>query len=103
MVIFRDESRWAILIEIFAFNNHDYDVNGFTTIAYVYGNCLLNGYDNVSFNCFVSDSDTESFLYDDENYIPYLDSNVKTIKIRDQIIVLNTNSDFFKQKQIDLE
>ncbi len=103
MIIFRDESRWAILIEIFAFNNHDYDVNGFITIAYFYGNCLLKDYDDVSFNCFVSDSDRESFLYDKENYIPYLDNNVKTIKIRDKIIPLNTNPDFLKQKQIDLE
>lgn len=103
LTIFRDESRWAILIEILAYNNHEDDINGITTIAYVFGNCLTSHNDNVNFNHFASDTGEETFLYDEDNYVPYLNPRAKSIRIRDIEIPVIFDCEHYIAKKIALE
>src|SRR5688572_9218795 len=72
LTIFRDENRWAILLEVLAYHNHMSGLDGITTIANVFGNCLTGWNDNDNFSYFASDNGTETFLYDEINYVPYL-------------------------------
>jgi hypothetical protein len=93
LTIFRDSKRWAILIEVLAFNNHENDINGITTIANVFGNCLTGLNDNDNFNYFATDNDIETFLYDEINDIPYLNDKASSIKVRDTILPIQFDKD----------
>lgn len=103
LTIFRDESRWAILLEVLAYNNHMYGLDGVTTIANVFGNCLTGWNDNDNFNYFASDNGLETFLYDEANYVPYLNPKVNSFKIRDADIPVIFDKEHYKAKNIALE
>ena len=103
LTIFRDEERWAILLEVLAYSNHDNDIDGITTIANVFGNCLMGWNDNNNFNYFASDNGVDTFLYDDTNYVPYLNDQATSIKIRDTIIPIRFDKDYYLGKGIELE
>ena len=103
LTIFRDNTRWAISIEILAFNNHEYEIEGITTIADVFGNCLLGGNDNTNFNHFASDDKVKTFLYDEINYTPYLNPEATSIMIRDKRIPIITDRQHYLSKRIVLE
>jgi hypothetical protein len=61
LTIFRDADRWAILLEVLAYNNHSDGLDGITTIANVFGNCLTGWNDNDNFNYFADDNGIETF------------------------------------------
>lgn len=102
LTIFRDEKRWAILLEVLAFNNHDYNIYGITTIANVFGNCLSGWNDNDNFHHFASDNLLETFLNDETNYVPYLNSKATSIKIRDKVIPVPVDREYYLQKGIKM-
>lgn len=103
LTIYRDENRWAILLEVLAYNNHMYGLDGITTIANVFGNCLTSWNDNDNFNYFASDNGTETFLYDETNYVPYLNPRAKSIRVRDIDIPVIFDREHYKAKNIELE
>lgn len=103
LTIFRDEKRWAILIEILAYNNHEYGIEGIMTVGSVFGNCLIGWNDNDCFKAFASDNGVETFLYDEANYIPYLNPNAKSINIRGQEIPVVTEYKHYRSKGIEFE
>lgn len=103
LTIFRDERRWAILLEILAFNNHEYTTDGITTIANVFGNCLSGWNGNDNFYYFASDNFVETFLYDEIYYIPYLNNQATSVKIRDTVIPVHFDKEHYLQKGIELE
>ena len=103
LTIFRDEKRWAILLEVLQFNNHENNIDGITTIANVFGNCLTGWNENDNFNFFASDSDIETFLYDEINYVPYLNEKATSIKVRETIIPIQFDKEYYKGKDIELE
>jgi|LakMenEpi03Aug12_release.lakeMendotaPanAssembly.Ray.scaffolds.fasta_scaffold525766_1 hypothetical protein len=103
LTIFRDASRWAILLEVLAYNNHMQGLDGITTIANVFGNCLTGSNGNDNFNYFADDNGTETFLYDEVNYIPYLNPQVKSIKIRDLDVAVIFDREHYKAKKITFE
>ena len=103
LTIFRDQERWAILLEVLAFNNHDSSINGITTIANVFGNCLTGWNDNDNFNYFASDNGVDTFLYDETNYVPYLNDKTNSIKVRDTIIPILFDKEHYLGKGINLE
>jgi hypothetical protein len=100
MTIFRDESRWAIILEIIAYNNHSDGIDGITTIASVFGNCLTGWNENDDFNYFASDHEEKAFLFDEANYVPYLNPDAKTIRIRSTEIPVIFESDHYTSKMI---
>ena len=103
LTIFRDEKRWAILLEVLDFNNHENNINGITTIANVFGNCLTAFNDNDNFKYFASDNGIETFLYDEVNHIPYLNNKAISIKVRDTILPIQFNKEHYQKKYIELE
>ena len=103
LTIFRNEEYWAILIEVIAFNNHLYDIQGITTVASVFGNCKGCFNDNSNFNFFAADNGIETFIYDDDIEDPCLNPEAKTIKIREQVIPIIFNRKHYLSKGIMLE
>lgn len=103
LTILRDEKRWAILLEVLQYNNHKNNIDGITTIANVFGNCLTGLNDNDNFNFFASDNDVETFLYDEINYIPYLNDKATSIKVRDTLISIQFDKEYYLGKGIELE
>ena len=103
MTIFRDDKRWAILLEVLAFNNHESGLEGITTIANVFGNCLIGWNDNDNFNYFASDNGVETFLANDIIYSPYLNPEAKSILVRGQEIPITFDRHHYKLKGIDFE
>lgn len=103
LTIFRDDNRWAILLETLAFNNHEFNIDGITLVADVFGNCLTGSNENDNFNYFVSDNGVETFLYDEINYVPYLNIEANNVKIRDKIIPIQFNKEHYLNKGIELE
>lgn len=103
LTIFRDKKRWAILLEVLAYNNHLDGLEGITTIANVFGNCLTAWNDNDNFNYFASDSKTEAFIYDENDYPSKLNSLNKTIKVKEVEIIIDFNKEHYKSKNITFE
>ena len=103
MTIFRDDKRWAILLEVLAFFNHESGLDGITTIANVFGNCLTGWNDNNNFNYFASDNGIETFLTDDTIYLPYLNPEAKNILVRGQEIPIIFDRQHYKSKKVELE
>jgi hypothetical protein len=103
LTIFRDEKRWAILLEVLAYNNHHDNLDGITTIANVFGNCLTGSNDNDNFNFFALDNGVETFLYDETNYGPYLNDKATSIKVRETIIPIQFDKEFYLGKGIELQ
>ena len=103
MSVFRDDKRWAILLEILAFFNHESGLDGITTIASVFGNCLIGRNEKSNFNYFASDNGVETFLTDDTIFLPYLNPKAKSILVRGQQIPIIFDRQHYKLKAIDLE
>jgi hypothetical protein len=101
LTIFRDTKRWAMLLEVLAYNNHDFGVDGITTVTYIIGNCLI-GFDN-NFHFFANDNGAETFIFEDDDPCPYLNSKAKSIKVRDIEIPIIDEREHYKSKNIELE
>jgi hypothetical protein len=97
--IFANTNRWVILIEIFAFNNHHYDLDGLMTIAHYFGNHLKPH--NPVFG-FFSDFD-ENFFTTDERGVPELTKTVKKVTLRGKQIDINHDVERYYAKSIELE
>jgi len=102
MTLFGDRSRWAILIEVIQFDNHSYDIEGIENITAVFGNCLTSGNGNDSFYRFAQNTNTETFL-DDEDEGPFLNPDAKTIFIRNTEVQVVQDRQHYIAKGIDLE
>ncbi|MEK7434122.1 MAG: hypothetical protein AABZ74_13395 [Cyanobacteriota bacterium] len=107
LTIFRDEKRWAILLEVLSYSNRSYGLDGITIIAATFGNCILTEklYDNDNFFNFATDSvvETETILYDEKTYISYLNPIAKSIKVKGIETPITFDIDFYKSKGISLE
>lgn len=103
LTIFRTEKNWAILLEVLAFNNHEINIDGITTIANVFGNCLTGWNDNDNFNYFASDNGVETFLYDETNNVSYLNGIATGIKVRDTVVPIQFDKEYYLKKGIVLE
>lgn len=105
LTIYRDTDRWAMSIETLAFNNHEQTIDGITTHAAVFGNCILtrelNNNDNFFF--FAEDNGVPTFLEDDETYISYLNPDAKSIKVREQLVPISHGLQHYYSKGIYLE
>ena len=100
LTIFRDETRWAMLLEVLAYNNHEYGIEGITLIANVFGNCLTGWNDNDSFYFFAENCDVETFLFDETNHIPYLNPEARKINVKGTEIPVQLDPAYYAAKGI---
>ena len=105
LTIYRDAERWAMSIEVLAYNNHEQTLDGITNHVAVFGNCILTEKrnDNDNFFIFAEDNNIDTFLEDDELYISYLNPEAKNIKVRNEIIPIIHDSQHYSLKAINLE
>jgi len=101
--VYRDETRWRIIIEIVGFN-YRYPLDGHARIRnffHEFGNCF-DHYTNTTDDSiqFTDDSD-EGDIFDAENG-EYLNPGIKSILLRDKKISVTHNPEHYKQKGIDL-
>jgi hypothetical protein len=85
---YRDDQRWAIVIEHLGFNYQGGGHDGIYICLYCYGNCLKRepGTAEEDFLCITSDG-LEGPTFDEE-YEMYVNSNARSIKVRDSVIPL---------------
>jgi hypothetical protein len=84
LTVYRDMHRWAMLIELLQYNNHEYDLDGIFTVAYAFGNCLVpKSADDPepSFFHFASEAEPDTFL-EDKFGLTYLNPAIKTIQVK---------------------
>lgn len=95
-----DDFRWAMVIEKLGWFNRAYCI---TNILHCYGNCLKRppGTANEDFLGMVEDG-PEGPLFDEE-YGEYVHNQARTARIRDKVIPIRTDEDFYATKGIDLK
>lgn len=105
LTIYRDSERWAMTIEILAFNNHELDIYGITTHVSIFGNCILSKKhnDNDNFFSFTEDHGMPAFVKDANSYISYLNPEVKNIKVKDKLVPVIHDRQHYYAKGIVLE
>jgi hypothetical protein len=103
LTAYRDNSRWAVLIEVIGFNFRGGGHNGITNSLHIYGNCLNfpPGLDNGNFLFITANSDEgETF---DEEYQDSLNPNVHSMLLRDRKISISHDPEFYTSRDITLE
>lgn len=102
MTIYRDDKRWAMVVEIIAFLTKEENISGITTISSVFGNCVSGKTGSPAFKNLVEDADEPTFLYDEDNFIPYLNPDASQIKVRGTFIPINSNKSHYHKRNIQL-
>jgi len=100
---YRDENRWALVIEAIGFSYRGGGHNGITNCLHIYGNCIDTepGTDNKNF-LYLTDDNSEHSTFDEE-YQESLNTNAKTMLLRGKEITINLNREFYLKKGIELE
>ncbi len=104
LTIFRDDTRWAILIELLQFNNHLADLEGIFTVAWFFKDGLITPKSNVlrpDFFEFAANADTEAFLQDETAYFSYLNPDAVSIKVKGIILPIPQNLSHYAAKGIE--
>lgn len=103
MSAYRDEKRWALIIEVIGFNYRGGGHNGISNCLHIFGNCIETkpGTDNDNF-LYITDDSSENSTFDEE-YLESLNPETKTMVLRDKEIEINHNRDFYLNKGIELE
>jgi len=101
---YRDDERWALIIEIVGFiglkgKGH----KGIRNCVYVYGNCLdvPPGINNNNYIQFTSDSDEGPAF--EETYQEHLNENVHTMLLRGHKIRLVKDEEYYESKKMELD
>lgn len=103
MTIYRDDFRWAIIIEIVGFSYRGGGHDGISNCLHVFGNCIdfAPGTHNDNFVYFMDDSDEGNAF--DQEYFDRLNPAVKTTLLRDEKIQTNHDPNYYEQLGIKLE
>lgn len=82
LTVYREESRWALIIEVVGFNYRGGGHDGIRNCLHIFGNCLNfdPGTNNKNFLCFIDDSDDGKAF--DSEYEEHINSNTKSIPLR---------------------
>ena len=103
LTAYRDDKRWALIIEVVGFSYRGGGHNGITNALHVFGNCINTkpGMANANFLYITGNSpDIPTF---DEEYMESLNPNAKTMTLREKEIPVNHNRDFYLKKGIELK
>lgn len=100
---YRDENRWALIIEVFGFNYRAGGHDGISNCLHIFGNCLdfEPGTANSNF-LYVMDNSAEGDPFDQE-FGESMNLDVKTILLRGKSISIPHDAEYFKSKHIELE
>jgi hypothetical protein len=100
---YRDDDRWALIIEVFGFHNRAGGHDGIQNCVHIFGNCLdfEPGTNNSNF-LYVTDNSPEGETFDQE-YGDSLNLNVKTMLLRGDSIQIPRDPDFYASRQVELE
>src|SRR5215813_168430 len=99
---FRDDVRWALIIEVVGFNPRTGGHNGINNALHCYGNCINTkpGLRDENFLNTTLDG-TEEPIFDEE-YEFFLRPEATKIRIRDSVIPVNHDCEFYVSKGIEL-
>jgi hypothetical protein len=100
---YRDETRWALIIEVVGYNPRAVGHGGACNCLYCFGNCLRRppGTANEDFLC-VTDDGPDGPTFDDEN-VSDVREGARTIRIRDSIVPLDLTPEALTRKGIEPE
>ncbi len=100
---YRDESRWALLIEVVGASARAGGYDGLNNCLHCYGNCLLCpvGTANENFLAFIEDGEGAPIF--DEEYVWYVNRDAQSLRIRESLIPLNLDANFLASKEIVLK
>ncbi|MBC3760059.1 hypothetical protein H7U19_16750 [Hyunsoonleella sp. SJ7] len=103
LTAYRDEKRWALIIEVFGFNYRGGGHNGISNCMHIFGNCISTnpGTDNANFLQITND--TPDSLTFDEEYQESLNPQAKRMTLRGMEIDINHDREFYLNKGIELE
>lgn len=103
MTVYRDDFRWALIIEVVGFNYRGGGHYGISNCLHIFGNCLdyPPGTNNDNFLYFTANSD-EGDAFDPE-FEEYLNPDTTSMLIREQKIPINHDFTFYQQLGIELE
>jgi hypothetical protein len=102
LTAYRDNTRWALVIEVLGAHNHAGGHNGISDCLHCFGNCLNRppGTANEDFLYPTADGDSPTF---DDEYGWYVNEEAGTIRIRDIIVPIRFKADALEAKGIRLE
>lgn len=105
LTIFRDEKRWAMLIEVLVYNNHEYGIEGITVWTHTFGNCILTPklYDNDNYFQLARDAEEQTFIESDEPPYSYVNPDARTFLIKGDAFPIVSDPDHYRAKGIALE
>jgi len=100
---YRDEKRWALVIEVVGFNYRAGGHDGIDNCLHIFGNCLNfePGINNANF-VFPTANSEEGETFDEE-YQQSLNPNVGSMLLRGQKIELPKGIDYYLSREIELE
>ncbi|MEL7003305.1 MAG: hypothetical protein AAFN93_11305 [Bacteroidota bacterium] len=103
LTTYRDENRWAIIIEVVGFNYRGGGHNGIDNCLHVFGNCLdfPPGTNNDNFIYFTRNS-KEGETFDDE-YQDHLSPTINSIIVKGKELQVQHDTSFYEDKGIHLE
>nr|WP_139195653.1 hypothetical protein [Aquimarina amphilecti] len=103
MSAYRDEKRWALIIEVIGFNYRGGGHDEISNCLHIFGNCIDTkpGTDNENF-LYITDNNTENSTFDEE-YLESLNPQAKTMLLRGKELIINHNREFYLNKGIELE
>ena len=103
--VLQDNSEWVMILQILAFNNHELDVNGVTTIVYTYGSFIeeSEALTDKSFYKKASNHEIDFLVEETEMFDSYLNPKAKHISVNDQLVPIEHDRIKYREKGIELE
>lgn len=103
LTLFRDEDRWAMLIEVIGWSNRMPDLGGLATIAYTFGNCIGGDarYDNGNFFFFASDNGEPVFAENTGEGL--VNPLAHSMRVKENVIPLRHDAAYYYTRSIELE
>lgn len=103
LTAYRDDKRWAIVIEAIGFNYRAGGHNGISNCLHIYGNCLPYGPGTRNENFIYLTNDANNCNTFDDEEVFYLNPDCTTFTLRDQILPLYHNRQLYKDSGIEIE
>jgi hypothetical protein len=103
LTAYRDDRRWAIVIEAIGFSYRGGGHNGISNCLHIYGNCLQYGPGTRNENFIYLTNDANNCnTFDDEEYF-YLNPECSTFTLREQTLPLYQDRELYKNSGIEIE
>lgn len=103
LTVYRDDRRWAIVIEVIGFNYRGGGHDGMSNCLHIYGNYLPYepGIRNENFIYLTDDANNCNTFDNEEDF--YLNQDCTTFTLREQILPLYHNRQLYKDARIEIQ